>query len=186
MSNPIHIAITQRIIEQNSFKYDCISHNWYSYLHKHTLNTIQNQINQDFEKIVDTNDLIIFSGGDPDPVRDHVETTLYELALKKDKPIFGVCHGLQCLTMLMGGTISPIDGHLNTGHYVTDIVTNTKRWVNSYHRFKVSQLPADVTVLATDPDGNCESFIRKNIGGVMWHPEREPFIWIPQQFNLLD
>jgi len=143
------------------------------------LTTIKNKVNQDFEKIIDSNDLIIFSGGDKDPVRDYVESTLYRLASAANKPIFGVCHGFQCLTMLMGGSINKIDQHLNTSHYVTDVLTKHTHWVNSYHTYKISQLPEDVTVLATDPDGNCESFIKGNIGGVMWHPEREPFTWLP-------
>jgi hypothetical protein len=46
--------------------------------------------------------------------------------------------------------------------------------------------PKQATVLATDEQGNCESWIYKNIGAVVWHPERmsEPY-WPKQIGDLL-
>jgi gamma-glutamyl-gamma-aminobutyrate hydrolase PuuD len=34
------------------------------------------------------------------------------------------------------------------------------------------------TVLATDPDGNCEAWIDGKMAGIVWHPERmySPFV----------
>lgn len=43
--------------------------------------------------------------GENDPLRDRMETRLIELALQADKPIFGICRGLQILNTVLGGTL---------------------------------------------------------------------------------
>lgn len=166
----------------NGVRYDCLSQDWYRYLASHTLSFIPNRPDLDFHSISHKSDVLIFTGGDRDPVRDLVEDRLFAAASKICKPIIGICHGFQRLTELMGGTIEPIDGHANTGHDVFD--TQGKRhWVNSHHRFRVRDLPIGTTVAATDSHGNCESWVCGNMGGVMWHPERGPFDWVPDELS---
>jgi gamma-glutamyl-gamma-aminobutyrate hydrolase PuuD len=177
------IAITQRILEYNGFKYDAIGQDWYSWLGKHRITSIKNHFYQDFDEIVDSHDIIIFSGGNTDKTRTFVEMMLYEKAVAKNKPIIGVCHGFNFLTHIMGGAVKPINNHHNTTHNVIDSITKNQHNVNSFHSYCVDKIPNDVTILATDLDGNCESFIKGNVCGVMWHPERLPYTWLPESIT---
>lgn len=107
-----------------------------------------------------------------------VERELFDAAMRLGRPIVGVCHGLQRLTEMMGGCLEPMDGHHGTAHDVFDHLGD-RHTVNSFHNFRISMLPPGVSVLATDMDGNCESWAIGNVSGVMWHPERQPFGWLP-------
>lgn len=137
-----------------------------------------NRIDQDFRAIVGSCDVLVITGGDRDPIRDTVERELFDEAMLVGRPIVGVCHGLQRLTEMMGGTVEPLGGHHGTEHDVIDHLGN-RHAVNSFHNFGISRLPDGAAVLATDPDGNCESWVIGNVSGVMWHPERQPFGWLP-------
>lgn len=185
MSTPKRIAITQRILEHNGFKYDAISQDWYAWLNQYSITAVKNQIDQNFDDIVDTHDVIIFGGGNTDRVRMYVELKLYDIAVAKNKPIIGVCHGFNFLTHVLGGSVTDIANHHNTTHDVVETKTDIVYKVNSFHTFTVDKLPNNVTVLATDIDGNCESFITGNVGGVMWHPERDPQMWLPDEIKQL-
>ena len=166
----MNIGITQRILTYNNVNYDCLSSNWYTYLNKHTLWVIPNRLDQDFNRLSLSLDVLIISGGDNHPIRDQVEVTLTQLMHSLNKPIIGICHGLQFLTEYFGGSIAPVDNHRNIKHTVT---YNTEVEVNSYHSNKIVKLPDGAISLAHDKDGNCEAWIMKNICGVMWHPERD-------------
>ena len=176
----MRIALTQRVIDFHGHHTDAVAHDWYRYLADYQLQLIPNRRDQDLDKILSNNDMLIISGGDRHPVRDYLEYNLIDLFIDSGKPILGVCHGFQCLTMHLGGIIEPITQHMACGHMVVDNQTGQKHWANSYHTFRAKQLPNGVDILATDAEsGDCESWIRGNVGGVMWHPERPPFNWMP-------
>ena len=182
----LRIALTQRVTDFHGFYSDIITHDWYRYLAAQDINLVPNKRDQDLERTLRNNDLLIISGGDRHPVRDYIEYNLIELFRQAGKPIFGVCHGFQCLTMHFGGAIEPLTQHMACGHRVTDCQTNNDQWVNSYHSYRVARLPQGVEVLAVDAESkDCESWILGNIGGVMWHPERPPFDWIPSRLAQL-
>jgi gamma-glutamyl-gamma-aminobutyrate hydrolase PuuD len=181
----MHIALTQRVIDFHGHNTDAIAHDWYRYLAKHQLQLIPNRRDQDLGQILTSNDMLIISGGDRHPVRDYIEYELINMFMRADKPILGICHGFQCLTMHLGGCIEKIDQHMSCGHMVHDIITGNTQWVNSYHTFRISVLPDNVDVLAITDAGDCESWIKGNIGGVMWHPERGVFNWMPQPLQAL-
>lgn len=183
ISSPKRIAITQRILEYNGFKYDALGQDWYKWLNQYSITAVKNQIEQNFDDIVDSHDVIIFGGGNTDRIRMYVELKLYEIAVSKNKPVIGICHGFNFLTHVLGGSVEPISGHHNTVHQVLELKTNMLHTVNSFHTFKVDVIPTDVTVLANDLDGNCESFIKDNVCGVMWHPERNSDVWLPDEIS---
>lgn len=127
--------------------------------------------------------------------RDIYDTKLLKFAMKLDKPILGICRGIQVLNIVNGGTLYQ-DLSLHQGHSVkhfqsgspssathtVDIIKNSvlyeilgeKALVNSFHHqavkkvakgFKVTALSKDGVVEAIEKEG--ESFVL----GIQWHPE---------------
>ncbi|MBE5803705.1 MAG: gamma-glutamyl-gamma-aminobutyrate hydrolase family protein [Clostridiales bacterium] len=136
--------------------------------------------------------------GSVDPLRDLHELTLARILLeRKDKPVLGICRGLQVLNIALGGDIyqdlpSGYEGKLishrqkQSAYYashpvqVTEgsllhLITRKERlMVNSLHHQAIHHAKG-WNVCATAPDGVIEAaelpghpfFI-----GVQWHPER--------------
>jgi len=167
------IGLTQRVLFHKERAYDSLEHGWYSCLQGHKLVAIPNRIDADIDA-----DLLIITGGNNHPVRDMLGERLIKQFILASKPIIGVCHGAFLLTKIFGGKVSEIDGHMDSEHLVNSI-----QLVNSYHTLQIEEHPTQSTVLATDEQGCCESWIYKNIGAVVWHPERmnEPY-W-PKQIE---
>lgn len=134
--------------------------------------------------------------GENDPLRDRMETRLIELALQADKPVFGICRGLQILNAVLGGTLyqdlktqtgteichsmdKPYD---RTVHEVT-ILPDTPLAelygpgplaVNSRHHQGIKTLAPALRAQATAPDGLIESVYLPGyrfVQAVQWHPE---------------
>lgn len=172
------IGLTQRVLTHNHREYDSTDHGWYNYLQGHDIYYIPNTINQDFEKIASSIDMLIISGGGDHPVRNNVETTLVEL-LNQRTPIIGICHGCHFLTEYLGGEVGEITGHQNTEHYVQYRDRVIK--VNSFHSCFVRHTPPGSVNLCVSEDGICESWIKDNIAGITWHPERMQYPWVPDE-----
>ena len=92
----------------------------------------------------------------------------------------GVCRGLQMINHYFGGSLSPIEGHVATRHYIEfkgHLENHSSREVNSFHDWGVFKpnLAKDLEVLATHSDGSIEALThpQEKIAGIMWHPERE-------------
>ncbi len=124
------------------------------------------------------------------------ERTLMTDALKRDLPTLGICAGMQVMAVARGATVwedirSNLDcavDHLNekpaeqTAHAV-DIVAGsrlhsifgaTRIDVNTAHNEALRDVPADIAVTATAPDGVIEAIElpdRRFALGVQWHPE---------------
>lgn len=165
------------------------------------------------EAMVDGLDGIVLSGGgDVDPAiygqranghlgtvsprRDAAEIALAKYVIEKtDKPLLGICRGVQVMNVAMGGTLHidlPDAGKLchsltmyprhMTTHQV-EVVEDTKLAkimqdadrVNSFHHEAVDQL-ADCFVITAKsiPDGVIEAIEipgDRFVVGVQWHPE---------------
>lgn len=165
-------------------------------------------------ELVDRMDGILLSGGgdvDPalygrrpnahlgsvNPRRDAAELAIAQYVLNEtDKPLLGICRGIQVMNVAMGGTLYidlPSEGKLahSLGMYQRDQVTHTisverdsrlaaimgagENWVNSFHHEAVLA-PADcftVSALST-PDQVVEAIELPGdrfAVGVQWHPE---------------
>ncbi|MBQ8313962.1 MAG: gamma-glutamyl-gamma-aminobutyrate hydrolase family protein [Clostridia bacterium] len=164
---------------------------------------------------VDTLDGFLFSGGaDVDPLlfgqwqkpgcgsicplRDAHELTLAKLLLQRsDKPVLGICRGLQVLNIALGGDIyqdlpSEYEGELiahrqkqpsyypshpvsvTEGSLLHRISVKTELMVNSLHHQALHRMGA-WQACATAPDGVIEAAERLQhpfFLGVQWHPER--------------
>lgn len=164
-------------------------------------------------EMVDRVDGLLFTGGpdiDPQlfneepipgqggisPQRDLLDLELLRLALAKDKPVLGICRGIQVLAVAAGGTLyqdinSQMKGILKHGQdaprwYATHSVTvkpGTKLAcimeaptlrVNTYHHQAIKDVPRDFVVSAEAEDGiieAIESTKHRFVFGVQFHPE---------------
>lgn len=157
--------------------------------------------------------LFMAGGGDLDPacygrglqsktegidfLRDEAELLLTRWALEDDKPLLGVCRGVQTLNVAGGGTLiqDVIDEWPNAirhqyfpekprnwvahdistvpGTHLSDILGSVGR-VNSFHHQAVEKLADGFRVAAYAPDGVIEAIERPDktfVVGVQWHPE---------------
>ena len=175
----MRIGLTQRVLLHKGRAYDSLEHSWYEFLQGHTLVSIPNRLPISIPDI----DILIVTGGDDHPVRNQVEHELIDTMLTRDIPVIGVCHGCQLLTQKLGGSVVPVDGHMDSYHEVE--YHGQQHLVNSYHKLRIEQPPEGATVLARDLDGHAEAWISGRTAGVMWHPERQQQPWWPQELAQL-
>lgn len=135
-----------------------------------------------------------------DFVRDQYELKVMAYAMKKEKPILGICRGHQLLNVFFGGTLyqdlptqvgdqvmhrhPEIYDNVNheikivPGTFMDKIHTNDPcRLVNSIHHQAIKDLGKDLEVLATCPGDEIIEAIHwtgaepGKVMGVQWHPE---------------
>jgi gamma-glutamyl-gamma-aminobutyrate hydrolase PuuD len=150
------------------------------------LHFIPNRLDQKFDQIADELDCFIITGGDDRAIRRTTELKLATEMMKRQKPIVGICHGAFLLTDILGGVVSKKDGHRGgIEHTVT--YNGQQHTVNSFHGLCIKSIhdAPNARVLATDADGDIESWIDGNIAAIVWHPERSENHWIPDEINTL-
>ena len=134
--------------------------------------------------------------GENDPRRDRLEARLIELALQADKPVFGICRGLQILNVVLGGTLYQ-DLKTQTGTEIThsmdkpydrtvhevNILPDTPLAalyrpgplaVNSRHHQGIKGLAPALRAQAVASDGLIEAVYLPEyrfVQAVQWHPE---------------
>lgn len=156
--------------------------------------------------------LLIVGGGDVDPSRygadphpevygtdvsrDDYEIGLVQAAMDLDKPVLGICRGIQVLNVAFGGTL---EQHLDDtpGRVAHGWPTKTEPWVShdvrvsessrlaeatgqvtfparAAHHQAVDRLGAGLSPVAWTEDGVVEAIEsdRGWVVGVQWHPER--------------
>lgn len=135
-----------------------------------------------------------------DAYRDQYELKIMDYALKKERPILGICRGFQLMNVFFGGTLyqdlltqredslKHRDGELydqlnhdiafTSGALLEELHQGDPlRRVNSVHHQGVKDLGKDLEVLAHCPeDGLIEAFSWQGaapgkVMGVQWHPE---------------
>ena len=165
------------------------------------------------KKMIENVDGVIMTGGvdihpfrfneEPNPKigeiskeRDDFDFLIMKHAFEKNKPIFGICRGIQLINVFFGGTlIQDINSQKNTKilHSQTaprDVATHKIKIkkdsvifdifgksaeVNSFHHQAIGKLSKDFKITSAANDGIIESieFKKKDrfILGVQWHPE---------------
>lgn len=128
--------------------------------------------------------------------RDSMESFLLEKCLADNKPLLGICRGIQFMNAYLGGTLfqdlsteyeSSIEHHMEPpydrkAHSVTvlektalaEIIGAGPHDVNSYHHQAIKELSPRVIKMAVSEDGLIEAIAVKNHRfaiGVQWHPE---------------
>ena len=135
--------------------------------------------------------------GEVTPARDSLEIELAKEMLQVNKPILGICRGLQILNVALGGADysrysftkhKPILQHSqkaprsHPSHFVQiekdtilESITETpKIKVNSFHHQAVKDVPKPLIISGTASDGiieAVESTAHHFVLGVQWHPE---------------
>lgn len=168
---------------------------------------------EDITAIVDLLDGLLLTGGqDVDPLlfneekiglcevpnkaKDSLELGLINEMCRRDKPIFGICRGMQILNVHLGGTLYqdlqtqcksdinheqklpydvPSHGIKIMKHTVLyDILKKTEIFVNSYHHQAIKSIATGLSVLAKSDDGVIEAVSmpdKRFVLAVQWHPE---------------
>ena len=128
--------------------------------------------------------------------RDTLERALFQLALETDKPVLGICRGIQLINAVSGGTLyqdleterpSSVDHHmtppynrpvhqvtLQPGGFLSDILRKNTIGVNSYHHQAIQKLAECLRVEAVAEDGLIEGVSypgKRFVLAVQWHPE---------------
>lgn len=134
--------------------------------------------------------------GECSPERDRMERILLQDALRADKPLLGICRGIQFLNAALGGTLyQDIPAQVRTGtehhqmppydipvHEVCvkegtalhELLGKTRLKVNSYHHQAIKELSPQLHVMAVSEDGLIEGVYmpdRRFVWAVQWHPE---------------
>ena len=122
--------------------------------------------------------LVLTGGGDCAALsgradaRDETEQAALAWAQSANRPVLGVCRGMQVLLAASGVPLAPVEHHVATCHRIS--TTPTARWVNSYHHFAARTAPSwEIKGRAEDGVVEWVSDPCRRWEGVMWHPERE-------------
>jgi putative glutamine amidotransferase len=135
-----------------------------------------------------------------DPARDRVEMTLVRWAVEDEKPVLGLCRGLQIMNVALGGTLyqdleAQMPGAIKHDYFPTygyerehlahevtlappsrlrGLMERDRIMVNSMHHQGVKLLAPSLVASGTAPDGLIEAAESPNghfFVGVQWHPE---------------
>tara|TARA_Y100001970_G_scaffold291427_1_gene428544 strand:- start:8241 stop:8855 length:615 start_codon:yes stop_codon:yes gene_type:complete len=120
---------------------------------------------------------ILLSGGngiEKKSLRYKIEKKLAEYSKNKKIPLLGICHGLQFINCLEGGSLKKIDKHIRVNHKIVSKFKYPSK-VNSFHEYGVKKLGRNFEIVAYSKDNNIEAIKHKKYNwlGWMWHPERE-------------
>ncbi len=130
------------------------------------------------------------------PERDELDRQIIHFMLELDKPILGVCRGMQAINVHFGGTLytdldaerPQTDRHVfsrerKDERHAVDLVAGSplrevmgvgRIAVNSYHHQGVRELARNLEVMAHAEDGLIEALrlpTARFCWGVQWHPE---------------
>ena len=135
-----------------------------------------------------------------DPDRDQFEMDLFEAALRRGIPAFGICRGIQLMNVALGGTLiqdvsTEHPGAADVGHrqhergledwavghemFAVDsaplpIFENNELGVNSFHHQAIRDLAPELKPVAISSDGLVEAVVmhtKSDVFAVQWHPE---------------
>ncbi|NQM14597.1 gamma-glutamyl-gamma-aminobutyrate hydrolase family protein [Streptococcus suis] len=124
------------------------------------------------------------------PERDRFELALIKAAYQQEKPIFGICRGLQIYNVALGGSLHqeilahwqenpgnqpsqdlyfPIESQLSQ-------IYAQEPTVNSFHRQAINKLAPSLEIIALSPDKQTIEAVQSTRDshtflGVQWHPE---------------
>ena len=180
------------VINKSQIEYS-IDENWYKFLknvfYKPKIFLPYDQFS--YKEI----DLIIIGGGndlnliiknESNQAREKISKKFFNIALKNNIPLIGVCYGAQFIASYFKCKIGPVKNHTKDHEIVLKNINDKKfkkkYLVNSYHNFGILKSGKNINNLAISTDNSIELFIHNKFKmlGIMWHPERY------KKFKLLD
>lgn len=123
------------------------------------------------------------------PARDIFEMALFHAIYPLEKPVLGICRGIQLINVCLGGTLWPhIEGHsqkrpgtarpqavtLAPGGVLHRLSGKTTLHVNTFHHQSIHDLAPPLTADALADDGTIEAVYAPDhrfLLGVQFHPE---------------
>lgn len=129
--------------------------------------------------------------GEPNLLRDAAEPLLLRAFLAADKPVLGICRGIQIMNAVLGGDlyqdIKPFEHLPHNDHWAKVHTVTVRRGtllsrilgqdtvlVNSQHHQAVDRVAPGFTLAALSEDGIVEAIEKPDARfclGVQWHPE---------------
>ena len=129
--------------------------------------------------------------GEPNPLRDAAEPLLLRAFLDADRPVLGICRGIQVMNAVLGGDlyqdIKPFEHLPHNDHWAKVHTVTVRRGtllsrilgqdtvlVNSQHHQAVDRVAPGFTLAALSEDGIVEAIEKPDARfclGVQWHPE---------------
>lgn len=134
--------------------------------------------------------------GESSPERDTMEKLILDEAIKRDKPILGICRGIQFINAALGGTLwqdlpsqlsselthcqrppydVPVhDVEIRKSSPLYELLQKDVINVNSYHHQGVCTLSPELKCMAVSPDGLTEAVYAPKqsfLWAIQWHPE---------------
>ena len=99
-----------------------------------------------------------------------------------NKPILGICGGLQSINVYFGGSLNQkIENHnlkdklhrinVKKDTFLNSIYNESVN-VNSYHKQSIKDVASQFIISAKSDDGTIEAIEKANITAVQWHPEK--------------
>ena len=122
------------------------------------------------------------------PVDEYaLDKRLIDYFLSKNRPILGICAGLQELNIYFGGSIKKIDNGvphcsdgllkhritITEGSFVYNVFNSTSASVNTFHYWHIDRLADCLSAVAYSDDGIIEAVEcpEKKVFATQWHPE---------------
>lgn len=129
--------------------------------------------------------------GEPNLLRDAAEPLLLRAFLAADKPVLGICRGIQVMNAVLGGDlyqdIKPFEHLPHNGHWAKVHTVTVRRGtllsrilgqdtvlVNSQHHQAADRIAPELEIAALSEDGIVEALEKPDAHfclGVQWHPE---------------
>ena len=129
--------------------------------------------------------------GEPNLLRDAAEPKLLRAFLAADKPVLGICRGIQVMNIVLGGTlyqdIKPFEHVPHNDHWAKVHTVTVRRGtllsrllgqdtvlVNSQHHQAADRIAPELEIAALSEDGIVEALEKPDAHfclGVQWHPE---------------
>lgn len=131
--------------------------------------------------------LLLPGGGDIGEKLDGEEEKLIQSFVQRERPILGICRGMQALNIYFGGNL--LDRIPNHQQPQGDLIHRTLTagrlarligrcpTVTSNHHQALRHLGRDLQAVQVAPDGIIEAVAHTTLPilGVQWHPERQSF-----------
>ncbi len=116
---------------------------------------------------------------------DELDFSFIKSFHKVNKPILGICAGIQSINVCFGGSLyQDIKNHsskkerkihsinIEKDSFLEKCYKTNKIEVNSFHHQAINRVAQDFKVTATSEDGIIEAIEYNKILGVQWHPEQ--------------